>query len=202
LPLSWAYRAPVEQRLVQPGIGNDLRPFRKRQIGGHHHRGLLGPLRDDLEELHSALPLNKPVAECVVPHFIVSKEKASRRSQGPGACLWRASTRSFRLDGQHCVHGELLARICPCSARLDGGVFPSVDALNHLRWNRICCPKIGGFNRNARVTRVTLVASSGLKAGRARREKASTDFGSQRRRQASFCPPHWGRRLESAKRKR
>ncbi len=37
---------------------------------------------------------------------------------------------------------------------LNSNVFPSVDALDRLRRNRICCPQIGGFNRNPRVTRV------------------------------------------------
>src|SRR5581483_6369492 len=37
---------PVQQRLAQPGVGNDLGPFRKRQVGGQQHRTLLGPLGD------------------------------------------------------------------------------------------------------------------------------------------------------------
>jgi hypothetical protein len=36
----------------------------------------------------------------------------------------------------------------------NGDVFSSVDTLNHLRGNRICRPKIGGFNRDAWVARV------------------------------------------------
>ena len=41
---------PVEHGLAEPGIGEDLRPFRKRQVGGHNDGRFLRPLGDDLEE--------------------------------------------------------------------------------------------------------------------------------------------------------
>jgi hypothetical protein len=40
----------VEQRLAQPRIGNDLGPFRERQVSGHDHCRLFGPFRDHLEQ--------------------------------------------------------------------------------------------------------------------------------------------------------
>ena len=41
---------PVEQRLAQPGIGEDLGPLRERQVGGDDDRRPLGPFGDHLEQ--------------------------------------------------------------------------------------------------------------------------------------------------------
>src|SRR5882757_2736028 len=40
----------VEKRLAQPGIRNDLRPLRKWQISGQHHRGSLRTFCNHLKQ--------------------------------------------------------------------------------------------------------------------------------------------------------
>src|ERR1700746_1095688 len=40
----------VDQRLAEPGVGNNLGPFRERQIGGNDYRRLFSPFCDDLEQ--------------------------------------------------------------------------------------------------------------------------------------------------------
>src|SRR2546428_4269730 len=39
----------IQQGLAELTVRDDLRPLRKRQVGGHDHHGLLHPLRHHLE---------------------------------------------------------------------------------------------------------------------------------------------------------
>ena len=41
---------PIEYSFAEPGVGEDLRPFREGQVGGHDDSGLFCSLGDDLEE--------------------------------------------------------------------------------------------------------------------------------------------------------
>jgi len=37
---------PVKHSLAQPGVSEDLRPFRERQVGGHDYRSFFSALSD------------------------------------------------------------------------------------------------------------------------------------------------------------
>jgi hypothetical protein len=56
---------PIAHYLAEPSVGEDLRPLREGQVGGHDDGGLLGPLGDNLEERFGSDFGKRDIAEFV-----------------------------------------------------------------------------------------------------------------------------------------
>ena len=77
-------REPVDQRLAQPRVGDDLRPFRERQVGGHDHRRLLRPVGDHLEHQLARRLGDRHVAQLVDADQVEPLPPAKRAAELAG----------------------------------------------------------------------------------------------------------------------
>ena len=75
---------PVDQRLTQPRVGEDLPPLGERQVGGDDDRGPLGAIGDHLEQQLGADLGERHVAELVDADQLDALPASERPAQGVG----------------------------------------------------------------------------------------------------------------------